>query len=834
MAPSPDATPPLRLAGHLLDLEAGTLRDAAGAPVALRPQAWAVLELLARHAGQVVTKDRLLDEVWPGLVVTEGSITQAVKDVRAALGADGRSLVKTVPRRGYMLVATDSRVPARIAAAAEGAALPLRAEPLFGREAELDELAQLLRQHRLVTVLGAGGIGKTVFALAAAHRLAAEGSLRVAWVDLANIGEASLLPATVARGLGLPVSAGDDPLQALLAALRAVGAWLVLDNAEHLVEAVAQLTRAALAAAPGLRLLVTSQAALHLAAERVFRLSALGLPDAQADFARAVEAPAVAMFVDRARALDHRFELAPHDLAAVVRVCRRLDGLPLAIRLAAGRVHVLGLSGLEVHLDDRLRWLGAPTRDAPTRQQTLGAALEWSYGLLAASEQRLFRLLGVFVGGFTIELMTAMAQRDAADPAQAVAELEGLVERSLVSVVPGEPLRYRLLESPREHALRELARTGELEAARQRHAEVVAGTLAQAAEAFWAMRDSAWMARWGAELDNIRAAMAWSEHHDVALCASLISSSTGMFRLLDIGHELARRAAALPDHALARLDDHAAARFWLARAYLESGRSGRTRYECALRAEAVARAAGERRRLYLALCQKGTSIQPSDSDADALLAETAALECADWPSRVRCQRLLAEFTASSVRGDWQRALRAAERGFELAVEGGMTLLTCAFGNHAMVAMLGLGDVEGALQRSRAVGPHLLPGPANMVIPYIGTCARIALLRGDPAAARLHLAQMFELSRSVEWHSFEAFGDTYVAMARAEGRHRDAARLLGYAAATADHVWGVPRASRTRDSAREALTGTLGRDDLVRLCAEGAALDPASVCRVVLA
>jgi predicted ATPase/DNA-binding winged helix-turn-helix (wHTH) protein len=829
MTPSPAATAPLRVAGHLLDVQAGTLHDAAGAPVVMRPQAWAVLELLARHAGQVVTKERLLEAVWPGLVVTEGSITQAVKDLRLALGDDGHRVVKTLPRRGYMLVAADGGEPD----AAIDAPRLRDAGPLFGRDAELTELRQLLQQHRLVTVLGAGGIGKTVFALAAAHRHVDDDVGQAAWVDLANLSDPALLPATIARALGLPVSQGDDPVLGLLSALRPVTAWLVLDNAEHMVDAVAGIAQAVLAAAPGLRLLVTSQVPLHLAAERLLRLSALAVPEADAAFADAVEASAVAMFVDRARAMDHRFELTPHSLAAVVRLCKRLDGLPLAIRLAAGRVHLLGLSGLEAQLDDRFRWLTSATRDVPTRQQTLAAALDWSHGLLAASEQRVYRQLGVFVGGFTVELMAAVARSPTADEDSVIAELEGLVERSLVSVVPGPSHRYRLLESQREHALRELEREGELEAARRRHAEAMTEALSRAAEAFWSTPDGVWMARWSAELDNIRAAMKWSEGRDVALCTSLISSVTGMFRLLDLGHELVLQAQVLAADSIERLDAAAATRFWLARAYLETGRSGRARHDYADRAERCARAAGDRRRLYLALCHKGTSVLVQPGERDALLAEIARLESPDWPSRVRCQRWLAEMTAHSLRDEWAQALRAAETGLQLSIDGGFTLLTCAFGNFTMVALLGLGDVDAALARGRALRPHLLPSPASMVIPYVGTCARISLMKGDLAATRRELARMFELSRSVEWNTFEVFGGVYLGLALAESRHAAAGRLLGYAEAAGERAWGVSWPSREREAARVALAAFFDAAELARLCAEGATLDPESVCRLVL-
>ena len=823
--PADTGAMPIGLAGHWLDLRAGMLRDARGAPVRMRPQAWGLLELLARHAGQVVSKEQILQAVWPGLVVTDGSIAQAVKDLRAALGDQGHGVVQTVARRGYRLVVADAGGPAAaVDTQAQPVPLPARSERLFGREAELAELLPLIEQHRLVTVVGAGGIGKTAFALAAAHRHVEQDLGQAAWVDLAGMDDPALLAGALGRSLGLPISQGDDPVRGLLAALRPVAALVVLDHAEHLLDEVARLANAALSVSPALHLLVTSQAPLRLERERLFRLSALGVPAPHESFEAAARAPAVAMFVDRAQAADHRFALSSTNLARVVHLCRRLDGLPLALRLAAGRVHLLGLSGLEAHLDDRLQWLVGETRDAPTRQQTLAAALDWSYGLLTATQQRLYRQLGVFVGGFTLDLAMAVCHSTAG-------EVEELVQRSMVSVEPGDPPRYRLLESQREQALRELASADELDTLRDRHARVMGDTMRCAEHTFWSTPDAQWLATWASELDNLRAALKWSEQHDTALCASLVGSSAGMFRLLDLGAELRRQAAALG--AVESLEADAAARFWLARAHLEAGRSGRSVYDFAAQAERHARAAGNRFVLYLALCQKGANMLGVAGHADTL-AEIAELMAGDWPPRARCQRLLAEFTLHSLHDRWQLALEAAQAGLALAIEAGAIHLRAVFANWTVVARLCLGDAGAALLQSEAVRRHIVAGPASSTIPYLGTCARIALKRGDIAAARQQLARMFELCRSVDWMNFDVFCDLYVALALTEARTADAARLLGFATGASERAWGVGRSTRARDEARAALAALLDAATLARLCDEGARMDRESVCNRVLA
>ena len=843
--PSPqaaDSTPPLRLAGHTLDLDAGTLRDACGALVAMRPQAWAVLALLARHAGEVVTKEQMLDAVWPGLVVTESSLTQAVKDARAALGPHGRDAIKTVARRGYLLAPDALPRDDGYERDATPSALPV-ATRLFGRNAELDELRQLLAQHRLVTVLGTGGIGKTAFALAAAHGWVEREEGSAAWVDLAPISDPALIPATLAHALGVAVSQGDDPLRGLLAAVRPLRGLIVIDNAEHIVDGVARIVRAVLDAAPDLHLLVTSQAALHLDGERSFRLAPLALPRPGEALAEASRAAAVALFADRARAADRRFELTGENLATVVRLCRRLDGLPLAIRLAAGRVHLLGLSSLESHLDDSLQWLASPSRDAPARQQTLLAALEWSYGLLAAPEQRLFRRLGVFVGGFTIALALAVGRRTTdrqpaghnADDIAVLATLEGLVERSLVTIDPGEPPRYRLLESQREHALRELVRTGELADVQRWHAQAMADAWTSAGEALWnSIPDARWLAAWAPELDNTRTALGWSERNDPALFASLIGSAHALFRLLDFSAELRRRIAAVDASSIAQADAGVVLRYWLARSYLEGGVSSRTVHDCAAEAERVARAGGDRRGLYIALSQRGVSGIVTGDVAHALLAEIVALELPDWPPRVRCEHWLAEFAVHALRPHWPEALRAAEAGFALALEGGSTGLTAVFGNWIVVALLGCGDVNGAIERSRAIRVHIMKGPAGVVAPFIGTCARLSLRKGDYATTRQQLTSMFDLCRTIEWAYFEVYGDLYLGLALAEGRVPDAARLLGYSIVASERAWGVLRTTRSRDDAQAALAQRLEPALLERLIAEGTAMDPEAVCKVTLA
>ena len=760
----------------------------------------------------------------------------------ATVGADD-AVVIDVPKGGYaarFVFRDDSPVGHEGAPAAHRPRnhLPVAAERLFGRDDDIVALLELLARHRIVTVVGAGGVGKTRLAEAVTHaRLDANRSLRAAWVDLTRIADAALLPPTLAQSLDLPVAQHREPLPALLAAMQPVAALIVFDNAEHLIDEVASLVRAAIAAAREVRVLVTSQAPLRIDGERVLRLDALALPALDAAPEEALRAAAVALFVDRAHALGHRIDTSADGTAAIVRVCRRLDGLPLAIRLAAAHAPLLGMSALETQLEQRRLLLHDAGRDVAAHQRTLHDALAWSYGLLAANEQALFRQLGVFVGGFTHELAVAAGRAvdGRGDDDWSVIEcLRTLVERSMVSLEPGDPPRYRLLESQRAFALRELEmRPGALSTARSLHAHAVAAALYIGHEAFWSMTDAQWLPRWAPELDNLRAALDWSAANDAAMFVSLVGSSSALFRLLDIGFEMRRRAAALNADAVAATEPALQVRYWLARAYLQVGAVAEPSHDFALKAERLARSIDDRRRLYLALCHRASSGLVPAPQSRAVLEEISALESDAWPARVRAQRRVAAFVVHTVESRWPQAFEAAQAGFTLACEAGTHMLTALFANEILVALLNLGELAEARRRSIELRARVLPGPAGIVIPFVGTSARCALKVGDTAAARQLLTQMFELCRSVEWSYFYYFGDLFVRLALAEGRFGAAARLLGHADTTAQRAWRWTRVSPSRESSRAALEAAMDARQLAALQLEGSTLDPEAVCALTL-
>jgi predicted ATPase len=329
--------------------------------------------------------------------------------------------------------------------------------PLFGREDELVTLPALARAHRVVTVIGAGGIGKTHLV----RHLLQQRSLdeEVRFVDLSGLqaGDAAQVPRTVAAALGVQLGPGD-PARGIADALAEREMLLALDNAEHLVDAVAHLAEILVQTSPGLRIIVTSQIPLGIAPERVFRLAGLALPDGPVNVVSATGYSAIAFFVDRAQAADRHFTLTDDNVDLVVEICRQLDGLPLAMELAAARLQSVGLRGLSVALEHRFRLLTGGRRLAPARQQTLEAALDWSHELLDTREQAVFRRLGVFVGSFALSTAQRVAADEQLDEWAVVDALTVLVDRSLVVTTEHDPPRYRLLDSPRRLRAREASR----------------------------------------------------------------------------------------------------------------------------------------------------------------------------------------------------------------------------------------------------------------------------------------------------------------------------------------------------------------------------------------
>jgi predicted ATPase/Flp pilus assembly protein TadD/DNA-binding XRE family transcriptional regulator len=377
--------------------------------------------------------------------------------------------------------------------------LPVALTSFVGRDVELTEIAELVRSHRLVTLTGTGGVGKTRTALRIASELREDSGDGVWFVELDPIADPALCAPAIAKVLGIQEAPNRPLVETLLAALKAKNLWIVLDNCEHVVAEIANLANGLLRACPGLRILATSREALRISGERVYRLPSLGVSGA------------IELFAERARAADRRFALDDEQTAIVGEICRRLDGLPLAIELAAARVNVLTPAVLSKKLEERFRILSGGDRSALPRQKTLRALIDWSYDLLTQDERRLLRRLSVFSGSWTFEAATTVCSDERSDPAAVFDQLAALLEKSLVDVeFNSDGLRYRLLESTREYAREQLASHEGPERIAREHARYYAGYV-RTSRALWdAMNDRAWQRSLVAELDNLRAALEWT------------------------------------------------------------------------------------------------------------------------------------------------------------------------------------------------------------------------------------------------------------------------------------------------------------------------------------
>lgn len=809
-----------------------------GEPTNLGARAVEVLTVLVSEYGRVVGKSELLDRVWPNVVVEENNLQVQISSLRKLLGAKS---IATVPGRGYRFclpVDSDAERPAGTTQPPLQApkavddvlsVLPAMPGPIWGREADQAALDALLPAP-LITLVGQAGIGKTAFALSVAHAWRPHRRDGAAWVELAAIADPDLVVSMVAQGLGLS-SGGQDPLQALVAALKPLQVLLVIDNAEHVLDAVTRLVQAVMAGAPEVRILVTSQLPLRLPNERVFRLGPLSVPPMGATVDEAMKHGAVALFVDQVKAVNRHFELNASYLARVVGLCNKLDGVALAIKLAAARVPLLGLQGVEERLSERFKLLhhGHGAASAPTRQQTLLAALDWSHEMLSPPERAVFRRLAVLAGGFTLDLAKSLAHDQDLDEWAVIDVLGSLVDRSLVMADAGETPRYRLLDSMRDYAGLKLVESGELPDIRQRHAQAMVAMMDAAYEDYWAQSDTMWLSHYGPEIDNVRMALDWAVQHDQNLAVRLLGASSPLFMLLGLAPECRQRGLGLEQRATSPQPGADVARFWLERSRLYWGVGNTLMHDFALRASALYRAAADRRGLYLALrCLAGSGVLPS-VQALSVLDEMAALEQPDWPIRLCTQRLLAEVTVLKSIEHMAEARRVCQNLLVRAQSAGLEGVVSAALNDLASISMALGDTDAALQTCAQILARGRHRRDNFVLHALAVMACVAFVKSDLATARSALTDFVSASRSRDWEWLGLYAGLLALMAALEGRHEAAARLLGYTAKAYEQMGSrdvvtVYAWSRTNGLVQDALDPTV----FERLKGMGAGLDPESV------
>jgi predicted ATPase/DNA-binding winged helix-turn-helix (wHTH) protein len=495
-----------------------------GRPLGLSGRAFDVLMVLIEASGVFVGKDTLMERVWPDRIVEENSLQAQISTLRRAFGAE-RDLIRTIAGRGYQFtgeIRTVSATPNAPATAGMPQPAPTPSRPptnlpepvseLIGRDAELDAILDLSASHRLVTLTGAGGIGKTRLGFAAARHLLPRFADGIWAIELAPLSDPGFVPATVATALGLDLTGGPVSPERVANAFRSKQLMLVLDNCEHVVNAAASMALALLRADPAVRILATSREPLRVEGEWVYPVPPLAVPTGgSAESEDPLRYGAVRLFVERARAVEPHFSANGRVADTIAEICQHLDGIPLAIELAAARVATLGVEQLAARLDDRFKLLIIGRRTALPRHQTLRATLDWSYELLTEAERVVLRRLAIFAGGFTLHAACAVVAEDEIAASDVVDCVANLIAKSLVTAESdGATVGYRLLETTRAYLLEKLVQGGEFDAAARRHARRYLD-LFEGAEAEGQTRPTnEWLADYVPRMDNLRAALDWA------------------------------------------------------------------------------------------------------------------------------------------------------------------------------------------------------------------------------------------------------------------------------------------------------------------------------------
>ncbi|HYS64324.1 MAG TPA: winged helix-turn-helix domain-containing protein [Paraburkholderia sp.] len=536
-----------------------------GQPVRLGSRAFDILAVLIAANGALVSKNDILKQVWPDTIVEENNLQVHMSALRKVLG-ESRGLIQTVSGRGYRLVPRD---PSAVHAgkpghdderdAADRAVpslgvpnnLPASFSALIGREKAIHDVALALASARTVTLVGSGGIGKTRLATEVARGLLERFADGVYLVSLASTSDSNSVLTMFANSMGVNAAAGPLTLARVSKELGERRVLFVLDNCEHVLGPAAELAEAMLNVSPAIRILATSREPLRIVDEHLYWVAPLEVPAQDDQSQDVLQRSAVKLFLSRARAIDARFSSDERSIHLTGTVCRRLDGIPLAIELAAARAAILGIETLADHLDDRFNMLTGGNRTALPRHQTLKATLDWSHALLDETERATLRRLSIFVNSFTMEAAIAVVGDGALGEAEVIAALSGLVEKSLVvTCVARDKTCYRLLETTRAYALQKLEDNGERRLVTLHHARYFANLLEREssngknpASAYPDM----WQHRMRDLLDDLRAALAWalSSKGDQALGEALAVKVVSLLYELSLVDECcawARRA----------------------------------------------------------------------------------------------------------------------------------------------------------------------------------------------------------------------------------------------------------------------------------------------------
>lgn len=790
---------------------------------------------MALHAGQAEERDgdyfgpsvnrvaRLLATGHGGQVLLSGAVVELAKErlpQQCSLRDLGEHRLKDLlnPEHVYQLLAPElpDEFPMLRSLNVLSNNLPARLTSFVGREREVPEIAALLREHRLVTLSGAGGIGKTRCATQVGADLL-DGSGDGVWVvELAPVLDPTLVESTVARTLGVQSSGGRPILETLLEYLKERRLLLILDNCEHLIAAARTCAAAILRACPSVRVLATSREALNIAGERLYRMPSLAPPQA------------VVLFADRARACDAAFVLDERSEHAVEEICSRLDGIPLAIELAAARVNVLAPSEIARRLDRRFRLLAGGDRSALPRHQALRATIDWSYDLLDERARTVFRRLAVFAGGWTLEAAVNICADDVIDEWSVIEDLGSLVDKSLVISDPSTALRrYAMLSSIREYGLERLTESGEANAIAEKHARLYASFVRDLQPLVADLEDVEWRRRVSAELDNARAVIERTifERHDpqvgFALLAELewpelVTTPQEALRWYEAAAALAE---SFPDALVrSRLLRHCVHLQWLLGFPLAEHEA------TALRALDAARATNDSDEIARALGNVGACYRSGArfDEADRVLSE--AFGSPQLLSRVTKNAVLRTWAVA----DLQRgAIDVARQRFTEVAR----LERPGSESHASALLnlgeleFALGNVEAAREAARGAKHTYAQLHSAYMVLLVSNLAGYALAAGDLDDAQVQLREAHASLKTFGHGCLLAVLEHNALLGVLVGSHERAALLAGFTQARYAAVGKVREVTEQR--AYERLTALLEQvyaaGELERRLSEGAVL-----------
>jgi predicted ATPase/class 3 adenylate cyclase len=708
--------------------------------------------------------------------------------------------------------------------------LPVQPTSFRGREHDLEEVKALLGQHKLLTLFGSGGIGKTRLAVQVGGEVLDHNPDGVWFIDFAPITDPELVSSVIAKEIGMPQVEGCRIDKSIPQWLRRKKLLLILDNCEHILEPVAAITNAVIRSCPDVRMLATSRQALGVSGEAVHRLPSLAVPEPGSPLSaeHTLQHGAIALFVDRAALADTRFTLTDDNAPIVADICRRLDGIPLAIELAAARVKILSIPNLAQRLNERFKILTGGSRTALPRQKTLGALIDWSYDLLTPQEQMLFSRVGIFAGGFSLEAATTVCSGEDLDEIDILDLLSSLIDKSLVVAdTAGERERCHLLESTRAYALEKLTAAGAHEQLARRHAEYFRDQAQEADERYGIGSRAAWLASVELELDNYRAVLEWAlkDGHDMAL-GGAVSGALGEFWQ---SGGLAVEGRYWIGLAQAGLDEsmhpQVAARQWEA---LSGFYSGKRKHDCAQRALALYQSVGDEkgqawalRSVAFGLYQMGQLEEASEVIARALAAmrtsgvKPGVADCLNTRAAIQWAR----GDVAAARELYTQALAAYKA---LGDEAGAAvvlgnLAELEFGDDQVEQALRLAG-EGLEIHSRGKNASALASTYLNITAY-----RIAL--GDVDGAREAAREGLRLARQAQKGFSIAIALQHIALLLAlRGEVNDAAGLVSYVNVQykelgqereATEKWGY-------EKLMAALHEQLSEAEIERLAAEGAA------------